>query len=43
MHYQRCFEEAIDRLKAEQRYRVFANLERDATRFPMAQWRPAGR
>ena len=42
MHYQRCFEDAIDRLKAEQRYRTFANLERDATRFPMAQWRPAG-
>ena len=42
MHYQRCFEEAIDRLKREQRYRIFANLERDAARFPLALWRPAG-
>ena len=36
MNYQQRFEEAIDRLKAEERYRVFANLERDAGRFPMA-------
>ena len=28
MHYQRYFDEAIDRLKAERRYRVFADLER---------------
>ena len=42
MDYERRFEEAIDRLKAEQRYRIFANLERDASRFPMALWRPAG-
>ena len=42
MDYERRFEEAIDRLKAEERYRTFANLERDASRFPMAQWRPAG-
>ena len=42
MDYQRRFEEAIDRLKAEERYRTFANLERDASRFPMALWRPAG-
>ena len=42
MDYERRFEDAINRLKVEERYRVFANLERDATRFPMAQWRPAG-
>ena len=42
MDYQLCFADAINRLKAEERYRVFANLERDAGRFPMAMWRPAG-
>src|SRR5271169_4344566 len=42
MDYYRSFEEATARLKAEGRYRTFANLERDARRFPMAQWRPAG-
>src|SRR5208337_2828955 len=43
MDYQRSFEDAISRLRAEGRYRTFANLERDARRFPMARWRPAGR
>jgi len=38
--YQHHFEAAIARLKAESRYRVFANLERDAARFPTAIWRP---
>jgi len=42
MDYQLCFEDAINRLKAEERYRIFANLEREAGRFPMAMWRPAG-
>jgi 5-aminolevulinate synthase len=42
MDYERRFEDAIARLKAEERYRSFANLERDARRFPMAMWRPAG-
>jgi 5-aminolevulinate synthase len=42
MEYERRFEAAINCLKAEERYRVFANLERDASRFPMAMWRPAG-
>ncbi len=42
MDYDRRFEDAITRLKAEERYRIFANLERDASRFPMAMWRPAG-
>ena len=39
-HHTACFEAAIAKLKAENRYRVFANLERDATRFPTAIWRP---
>ena len=34
------FENAIALLKQEKRYRVFANLERDAARFPVALWRP---
>ncbi len=38
MEYRRFFGQAIDRLKAEQRYRVFADLERDASRFPLATW-----
>src|SRR5580704_12835753 len=42
MDYQRSFEDAIARLKAEGRYRTFANLERDASRFPIARWRPEG-
>ncbi len=42
MDYERRFSDAIDRLKAEERYRIFANLERDAQRFPAALWRPEG-
>jgi 5-aminolevulinate synthase len=42
MDYERRFEDAVDRLKAEERYRIFADLEREAGRFPMAMWRPAG-
>jgi 5-aminolevulinate synthase len=42
MDYRRHFEGAIARLKAESRYRVFADLERDAARFPTALWRPEG-
>jgi len=42
MDYEPRFEDAIIRLKAEERYRIFANLERDASRFPMAMWRPRG-
>ena len=34
------FQNAVARLKAEKRYRVFADLERDAARFPLALWRP---
>ncbi len=42
MTYSAFFDKAIAGLKSEQRYRIFANLERDALRFPMALWRPDG-
>jgi len=42
MDYRARFEAAIASLKREDRYRIFANLERDAARFPLALWRPAG-
>jgi len=42
MDYRACFESAIDVLKREERYRIFADLERDAQRFPFATWRPNG-
>ena len=42
MNYQRFFEEAIDQLHAERRYRVFADLERIAGTFPRAIWRANG-
>ena len=40
MDYQARFGEAVQKLKDERRYRIFANLERDASRFPTALWRP---
>ena len=40
INYQAHFEASIAQLKTENRYRVFANLERDAERFPKALWRP---
>ncbi len=39
MDYQSIFGEAISALHAENRYRVFADLERIAGRFPHALWR----
>jgi 5-aminolevulinate synthase len=43
MDYQGFFTSALDRLKAERRYRVFADIERVAGRFPAAIWHsPAG-
>lgn len=39
MNYQRFFEEAVDQVHAEKRYRVFADLERIVGRFPRAIWR----
>jgi len=38
--YVNHFGAAIQKLKDEKRYRVFANLERSAERFPQALWRP---
>jgi 5-aminolevulinate synthase len=43
MDYQGFFTSAVDRLKAERRYRTFAEIERIAGRFPTAIWHsPAG-
>jgi len=39
MEYRRFFDDAISKLKGERRYRVFADLERDASSFPRALWR----
>ena len=43
MNYQRFFEEAIDQIHAERRYRVFADLERIVGKFPRAIWRSNGK
>lgn len=42
MNYQGIFEQAIAALKDERRYRVFADLERIAGRFPHAIRRQGG-
>ena len=40
MDYSARFQAAIDTLKREERYRIFADLERQASKFPHALWRP---
>src|SRR5829696_161012 len=43
MDYERFFTTALDQLRSERRYRVFADIERVAGRFPAALWhRPEG-
>ena len=43
VNYRAYFVDALDRLHSERRYRVFADLERIAGRFPHATWHsPAG-
>ena len=37
--YEGYFRRAVDRLHDERRYRVFADIERIAGRFPTANWR----
>ena len=39
MQYRRFFDDAISKLKDERRYRVFADLARDAAAYPSAIWR----
>src|ERR1700757_4499518 len=42
MVYDRYFPDALARLREERRYRVFADLERIAGRFPHATWHSPG-
>jgi 5-aminolevulinate synthase len=42
MDYREFFETAIGKLKSELRYRVFADLERDASAYPSARWHHDG-
>ena len=43
MNYGQIFKQALERLRRERRYRVFAEIERDADRIPRAIWHsPAG-
>jgi 5-aminolevulinate synthase len=42
MEYDRFFSAALARLQDERRYRVFAELERVAGRFPYARWHASG-
>jgi len=41
MDYDQAFAQALDGLRAERRYRVFQQIERDAARFPRATWHTA--
>jgi 5-aminolevulinate synthase len=39
MDYRACFSAAVERVRSEDRYRVFADLRRRRGEFPRAQWR----
>lgn len=39
MDYKRFFRAAVERLEAERRYRIYAEIERDAIAFPLARFR----
>ena len=38
-HHEKIFQDAVDALHAEKRYRVFADLERQVGKFPRAIYR----
>jgi len=42
MNYDHFFTDAIDALRKERRYRIFAEIERDARHFPRAVWHSPG-
>ncbi|WP_029004071.1 5-aminolevulinate synthase [Azorhizobium doebereinerae] len=42
MTYDHFFADAVDALRRERRYRTFADIERNATRFPRATWHSPG-
>ncbi len=39
--YSRFFERELEKIRVEQRYRVFQNIERVAGKFPLARWYPS--
>lgn len=42
MNYDQFFTDAVDALRKERRYRTFADIERNAERFPRATWHSPG-
>jgi len=41
--YSQFFERELEKIRVEQRYRVFQNIERVAGKFPLARWYPSHR